>query len=293
MRRLLVPVLAAVVLTGTVASTASADQQPPPVVTVLDPGATPRAALRYVLAPGTTQDIDYSFNTRLSQTVDGETASGSIPQIDMSMTAGVTAVAPDGAVTVPVSIGDIVVDEDAVGGDQVADAVEALTGFEMALTITDRGEVLSADAEIPDDLEETASQLLQQFVDQARSFTVPLPEEEVGVGARWKAVAESTISGISLRQTARYEVVDMDADSVDLDVTISQRAPRQTVLDPVSGEEVELLKSTGTGDGTITIAFDSPLPSESETHVQVRQRLRADGKLLSTRITVNAFLDPA
>ena len=293
MRRLVTVLFAASCLTLALAPVARADEASPPVVTVQDPGEAPRELLRYAFVAGQTQEVVLSLNTSVSQTADGETRSGSTPQIDVTMSATISEVGLDNIITVATSIDDVEVDEDATGGDEVADAVEALVGLQMTLTITDRGEVLAADAVIPDDLEETARQLLQQFVDQARSLTVPLPDEEVGLGARWKAVQTPTLSGISIRQTSTYELVERTDEGVELEVTVSQRATRQTITDPNTGQDLEILSSKGKGDGSVTLALDQPLPSESDTHLQVRQRLRVDDTEVSQRITANVFVKPS
>ena len=293
MRRLL---LAALLTSGavlTVAPPVSAqDQQAPPVIEVQEPGSEPRAQLRYVLVPGATQQSVPKVNTRISQKVgDADPRSGRSPQIEFDVRTTVGEPTQE-ALTVSFVFDDLRVAEGA-GQSELEDALEPLVGFEAALTMTSRGEVVATDAEIPTELDDTSRTLLDQFLQQARSLTVPLPEEAVGEGARWSARSEVTISGIELRQTARYEVVRLTSEGVELSVEITQRAARQTFTDPASGIEVELLSSRGTGDGNMKLAFASPLPVDADTHVQVKQKLRAEGDRISQTVTANAFFEAA
>ena len=293
MRRLL---LAALLTSGTlltVAPPASAqEEQAPPVITVLEPGAEPRAPLRYVLAPGAEHQSILKVNTRISQKVgDADTRSGRSPQIEFDVRTTVGEPTQE-AISVNFVFDDLRVAEGA-GQSELEDALEPLVGFEAAITMTNRGEIVGTDAETPPDLDTTTRTLLDQFLQQARSLTVPLPEEAVGEGARWSARSEVTISGIEIRQTTRYEVVRLTSEGVELSVEITQRASRQTFTDPASGIEIELLSSRGTGDGNMKLAFASPLPVEADTHVQVKQKLRAQGDRISQTVTANAFFEEA
>jgi hypothetical protein len=290
MRRSLVTVLVLAMLgIATIASPARGQDVAAPVITVQDAGDRPRAELRYVLAEGASQQSRLIVNTRITQEVDGDERSGESPEIEIDVTSAVGVPTQDSLV-VTSTIDDVSVGE-GQGANQIEDAAEPLIGFTVTVEMTNRGEVLSAEGDIPADFDETASQLLEQFIQQARSFTVAFPEEPVGDGARWTARTESTISGIQLRQTARYEVTSLTDEGVELSVKITQRAPRQTFDDPASGIEVELVSSKGSGDGVTTIAFDQPLPTEAETEVFVRQKLRAQGDSISQTVDLNARIE--
>lgn len=293
MRRLLLAALLTSGIILTVATPVSAqDEQAPPVIKVLEPGAEPRAQLRYVVVPGAEQQSILKVDTRISQKVnDDDPRSGRSPQIEFDVRTTIGEPTQE-ALTINLTFDDLRVAEGA-GQSELEDALEPLVGFEAALTMTNRGEIIATDAAIPTDLDETTSMLLDQFLQQARALTVPLPEEAVGDGARWSARSEVTVSGITLRQTARYEVTSLTAEGVELSVEITQRASRQTFTDPASGTEVELLSSRGTGDGKSKIAFASALPIDSDTHVQVKQKLRAQGDRISQTVTANAFFEDA
>ena len=69
----------------------------------------------------------------------------------------------------------------------------------------------------------------------------------------------------------------VDGDKVRLRVSIEQHAGRQTITDPNSGTDVELLSSNATGSGGSTLSLSGPFPTASAVHVTVHQRLRAEG----------------
>jgi hypothetical protein len=292
MRRLLVTVLAVTALgVAMTIAPASAYDVSAPVVTVDDTGDSPRAELRYVLAEGTTQQSRLVLNTRVTQQLGDDERTADSPEIELVVTAAVGTATQD-SMLVTFTIDDVRVGE-GQGTSAIEDAIEPLIGFAATLEMTNRGEVLSSEGEVPDDLDETAGQLLDQFLQQARSLAVPFPEEPVGEGARWSARAVSTINNLEIRQTARYELTSLDDGGVELAIRITQRAPRQSFEDPASGIEVELVSSKGSGSGSATVVFDQPFPTSSETDVRVRQRLRAQGERLSQTVEVDARTEPA
>ncbi len=310
MRRLVVPLLAAatlaiaapgVVAAGlapTVPSGPTAPTPPgAPVVVLLEPGAAPQSELRYALTPGTTQRVVLSTNSRIRQRLaDGTILTGRVPNLDLDIEATVGALTPEGAITVAYGYTGIDVDDDsaqdAASARQLRRAIEPIVGLTGTLSLTPRGEVLTSDVVIPDDLDASAAQLVDQLAQQTQSFTVPFPVEPVGVGARWRATSETTVSGITVRQTATYVLEARRGNEVELSVTITQRAPRQTFTAPETDTRVTLRSSRGGGTGTATLRLDEPLTSRSRSNIQIRQKLAAEGDRLTQTVTVNVFVEP-
>jgi len=301
MRRLLhflvvTSLLAAAGLTS--AGAPAAADQSPPAVTVLDRGTGPRDELRYALTAGDEQLVELRVLTRIGQQVGDQPArSGSSPAITFDLRTTITAVAPDGVITATYVYEAVDVSDDSAADaavtDEVRERIEPIVGLVGTLTMTDQGQVLSADVAVPADADPTVTSLIDQLSDQATALAVPFPTQAVGRGARWKAVSSATVNGITFSQATTYEVTSLRRGRVELRSTLVQHAKRQTYTDPTSGQDVELLRSQGEGDGESRVHLEQLMPAEAEAHVQVRQQLRADGKKISQTVTTHTFTKPA
>jgi hypothetical protein len=175
---------------------------------------------------------------------------------------------------------------------QIEDAIAPLAGTAISLSISSRGEVISADASLPDNLDAAAASTFEQLVDQARSLTVPLPEEPVGPGARWEVTETARVSGVEVTQTAHYRLRSVRGPQLRLAVTLEQHAGRQTITDPSTGTKIELLSSRATGSGSSSISLDKPFPRSTSIHIKVDQRLRAEGKSISQTLQIELATRP-
>jgi hypothetical protein len=300
MRRLSILLVAGLLAIPSLSATAgpAAADQSPPKVTVLERGDGPRTELRYALAAGDEQLVKLRVLTRIGQRVGNDPPrSGSSPAITFDLRSTVTAVAPDGVITATYVYEAVDVADDSAAdaavADEVRERIEPIVGLVGTLTMTDQGQVLTAEVAVPPAADPEVTSLVEQLSDQASALAVPLPTQAVGAGARWKATSSATVNGITLEQATVYEVESLRRGSVVLSSTLTQRAKRQTYTDPTTGEEVELLSSEGEGDGDSRVRLDQLLPLEADAHVQVRQELRADGTKISQTVTTHVFIEPA
>jgi hypothetical protein len=294
MRRLSVVLLCGALVGAFTAPAHAQDEAPsPPEITVLEEGSNPRAELRYQLVEGTTQDVIFSLNSSIGQRVNGQLFRGDTPQIELDITATVGPVEADGSTTLAYSYVDARIPHESVPEttrDQILDALAPIVGLSGTITLTPRGEATASTIDVPDDLDEAATQLVEGLVAQSRSLAVPLPEEPVGVGARWEAKTEAVAGGIEITQTATYELLELRDDEAVLDVEVEQRAPRQRFTPPGTDTELLLRSSRGSGSGEYTLVFANPFPPEGELHLQIRQKLRGGGDRISQTLTINLFL---
>jgi hypothetical protein len=295
MRALARPLVAVLIVGSGLAATAApatADQSPPEV-TVLDRGDGPRTELRYALTAGDEQLVKMRVLTRIGQQVGDEPArSGSSPAITFDVRTTVDSVAPDGVISAHY-VYEAVEVSDASTADRVREQIEPIVGLVGTLTMTDQGQVLTAEVTPPPDADAALTDLIEQLSDQASALTVPLPAAAVGPGARWKATSTATVNGITLQQRSTFDLVSLKGDRVELTNTLVQRARRQTFTDPGSGNDVVLLSSEGKGDGESSLRLDQLMPAKSEAHVQLRQKLRIDDTRISQTVTTHVFLKPA
>ena len=106
-------------------------------------------------------------------------------------------------------------------------------------------------------------QALESIASSLDNMVTPLPEEAVGVGARWEVRQGLAASGTSMFQKAVFEVVSIDGKVVTLKVTGEQTAPPQAMSNPAfpPGTEASLQKATGAISGTMTMRLDDLVPT--------------------------------
>ena len=68
--------------------------------------------------------------------------------------------------------------------------------------------------------------------DQMKVLSIPLPEEELGVGARWEVYQTLVNSGMTMYQKSEFELVAVDGRKVTLKSKLEQTAPPQAMESP-------------------------------------------------------------
>ncbi len=246
----------------TAPETSGADQGP--TVTLLDPGAEPRSPLRFDLPAGTssmtttqTQQIDQTFNGDAQPTA----AFGFlfVMQIDTVATAEgyeVTSTVTS-AGSGPGTAADVAAALD--------ESLAALVGFRSVSLIDDRGRILSAEideaslAGAPAEVADIMRQL-----GESNQVAAPLPDEAVGVGARWQVEQRLELNGIALVQTTEYTLTAIDGPVLTIEVSGSQTPIETTVeLPGLEGVDVEILEWTTSTTGSLIIDLASVVPTSS------------------------------
>ena len=92
-------------------------------------------------------------------------------------------------------------------------------------------------------------------------LVVPLPDEPVAVGARWRVVSMVRSGGVVLKQTATYRLTAADADGWTVELEAERIGEAQEILVPgVEGALGELVALRRLVKGTLTVAAADPLP---------------------------------
>lgn len=274
-------------------------------ITLEDPGAEPRQALRLQLEEGDASEAIMTMAMSTTMEADGEPMpGGDIPPIQITIRSEVTEVDDEAeTITTRFSYADADIVDDGTVDPQTAQAMrEGLSVLDQlsgTATINSRGEPVTSEFDIPDDLDPTSLQMLEQVSQQVETLTVPLPEEEVGVGAIWRAATTSDLGGIETVLVVTYELKELDGTryvlAVDYEQTASSQeadfegAPEDAVVTveeylvtgagEIIGDLRELLPASSTmaagGDVVMHLADDT----ES---MELRQRLDFDIRLEST-----------
>lgn len=234
-----------------------------PVVTLLAPGTEPRRALRYAIPATYTATASMVMNMSMTMSAAGMSVPMNLPGMNMTMTVAATRVTPDGDVTYDFAFTGLALDT-ASGSDPAMAATlqplqAGITSIKGTSTISSRGLAKASSITAGD---ASTQQLMNQMTASAQSLSNPLPEEAVGVGARWEVRQTTTTGGQTTFQKSTYELVSFAGATVTLKVTSETSAPPQAVANSTlpAGAEMYLEKLSGTGEGTLVITLDALVP---------------------------------
>ena len=245
-------------------------------VELLDPGADPRRELRLSPEPGDRGAVDMRMTMDIDLALDGQPAPGvEIPPMLMGFELVVDEVSAD-AVTMSYTYDRVGLDGPDPGGmEQALKGIEGLSG---SATTTRRGAYLDGRIDVPSGADPAMAQMLTQFDQQMASLTVPMPEEPVGVGARWRVTTGLELNGVRVEQTATYTLQSFEGDDFTVDVEMEQRFVPGTIQSP--GASVEILEGTGTGRGSMTGSLRFPMAMQGDVQMSssMVSRISAEGQ---------------
>ncbi len=255
---------------------------------LLEPGVEPRRALRYRFAAPEKRSLALTLDSTLKMsTGDLDLPEVQVPTLDLVV--GLTSEPPqaDGSMRFAFRLDKTEVLALEGFPQHMLEAMRSelaqLVGLAGSCLVDAWGLALEADAAPPPEaapkhLKDQAEEIRQLL----RQLAVPLPEEPVGVGARWEA--RRTLAWEWLRigtevhayrgeQTTVYRLTALEGDRLELAVELTRTFPPQELMadNPMgSPGKLDALESKGTGQ--VVVDLKTPVPEGSlslETHKQM------------------------
>lgn len=260
---------------------AEASKPTGPTVKLLDPGATPRAPLRFEIPVGAVQTVRTRGKISNRQTVDGnEFKEEKIPAWAMTLAVTPKEALDGGKVSYEVAITKSEVDPTGVDNPLLIKAMEEqqknLVGLKVKAVFDPRGFVSNSELIVPDgpSTEELAALFgsVRQSIDQ---LSFPLPEEPVGIGAKWEVRMSSRESGFVVDQTVLCQLDSADGTRRTLTLVLNQSAKPQPIRLP-TGAEAQLVSFRGRGRGTVTIDLAKLAPVALDMTTEVDNAIQFD-----------------
>lgn len=245
---------------------------------VLDTGSEPRALLRYSIPDGTTTTSTTTFT--VSKESKGETtvALADLQRLEVETVLGPAQNTGEGILyDYEITAAKAVVAPGASpeARDEIKRNAASLKGAGATASFNDRGRVLSSS------MNERAMgvpmRALLAIVNTEHALSqIVLPEEEVGVGARWVVRNELRVHGFQMLQDLTYTLVERpDEEHVVLDVAFERYGQPQVVELLDSETSVEVIASRTSGTGRIELALRS-----------LRASARASGRVTDEVVVV-------
>jgi hypothetical protein len=134
---------------------------------------------------------------------------------------------------------------------------------------------------------------MDQMKDLVTQLVAPLPEEAVGPGAKWDVKMPLKSQGITVDQTATYEVVSIEGDRLTIKSTIVQHAANQKIQNPAMPTlKMDLTKMVGSGSGEHTSDLTHLLPTTGtgKVHSETSMTMNMGGQKQAMNLKVDVNL---
>jgi hypothetical protein len=239
--------------------TATATQTSTSPVKLLEPGAEPRKVLRFHPKPGDKQALAMTMKMAMTTKIgEMEPPAMKLPAIKLTLETTVKEVGENGDITYEMVISDTGISDEPGVTPELAEAMKsAFVGFKGLSgsgTSSSRGVSKGLEFKAPAD-----SNPQKEIYTQ---LAVPMPEEAIGPGAKWEVKMPIKTQGMTIDQTANYEVASLEGESLTTKSVIVQQAANQKIQNPaMPGMKVDLTKMTGKGTGQRTFALANLLPT--------------------------------
>lgn len=235
----------------------------PAIVRLVSAGAEPRIALRYKVPVGFKGKMDMSVSTSMRMELGGTTMPDlAMPKMSSLLEMAVTAVSPSGDMSIRAESATLKMDMTGVD-PMVATAMQAADFGNTSVVVTGVTDPRGLARDMVSDTSKITNPQLkamaEQVAESVKTASFQLPEEAVGVGAKWEVRSHMATGGIDGFQTALFEIVAIEGRKVRLKVNITQTAPPQAADIPnmPPGAAAQLRELTGTGSGTAVVDLDS------------------------------------
>jgi hypothetical protein len=255
-------------------------------VKLLDAGAEPRKALRLHVKAGDKQTIIMTI--KMNMDMSGTNPGGQPPKIPaMSIPADTTvqSVAANGDITYESVLEEAGVVDEPGAAPEVVQAIKTQLGKLKGLTSTgvmsNRGMTKKVDIKAPQGADAQMQQITDQIKEGASSMDAPFPEEAVGAGAKWEVKKTVQSQGMSVDQTATYQLVSLDGDRLNTTFTITQSAGNQKIHNAaMGGAQLNVLELTAKGTGSRTTDLSKLNPSQAtmDMHTDMKSEMSMGNK---------------
>jgi hypothetical protein len=270
-------------------------------IKLLEAGAEPRKTLRWHPKAGDKQKLGIATKLAMGMKVgEMENPPMKMPGMKLTMELTVKEISAEGLITYDTVIseagvveGPDVIPQFAATIKSAMDSIKGMSGTGM---MSNRGESKGIEFKVPADAEPQARQTIDQMKEIMATLTTPLPEEAIGLGAKWEARTKVKSQGMSIDQTTTYQLVSMEGERATVKSALAQQATNQKIENPaMPGLKVDMTKMEGKGSGNIVCDFAQLLPVsgtiESHSDALMAMDLGAQKQVMNMKMDVTINLE--
>ena len=244
-----------------------------PTVTLISAGSDPKLPLRLTPTVGATQKSTMIMRMAMQMTMSGQEIPMKLPGMKMGMSSTVGSVNEAGDATYTFKLDSAEVMDEAGVNPMVAsamkDGISGIVGMNGKAVVTNRGYAKDAKLNLPANVNPQMKQMLDGFQQSMNQMSTPLPEQAVGVGAKWQVVQKIDQNGMKIDQTATFELLERKGNIAKTKFTLVQTAPAQSIMNDElpAGASAKLKSLKGGGSGTATLNLTKVMPSDSKANI--------------------------
>lgn len=270
-------------------------------VKLLDAGAEPRKVLRIHAAPGNKQTLAVTTKMAMDIGVAGASAQAmKLPAIKMTMDVTVKSVSGEGDMAYEMVIADASVADEPGTLPQIAEAMKAALGSVKGVastgTMSSRGVSKGGEMKLPPGADPQTRQATDLMKESLSSISLSLPEESVGPGAKWEVKQALKSQGMTIQQTATYELASVEGERLTVKGSTVQTAANQKIQNPaMPGLKMDVAKMNGEGTGNLTFDLSQLLPSlataESRAEISMEMNMGGQKQAMTMKTDLNIRLE--
>ncbi len=230
-----------------------------PAVTLLSSGRGSKTKLRFTPQKGTKQSLKMVSGQELTMSVAGNTMPQQrLPDIVTIMDLEISSVDQQRRFVQAFEL----TSTEALAAPGIPEPLvtqmnESLRGFNAlrgTLTISSLGRLIKTDLTMPN-VDAALRGALDNLRQNMHRLVVPLPEEAVGIGARWRVKVNLSTMGMPIAQETTYTLVGRRGDKLNLKTQVAQTIGAGPVQFPnlPPGFAVRTKPSSSTGAGEVTV----------------------------------------
>ena len=262
-----------------------------PTIKVVDAGKDPKQTLRFTATKGLTKTMMMAMDMSMTFTIGGTPRTQAIPTIQMPLAITVTDVDKNG----DIHFDFVLKDPEVVTSDPydptasaVKSALAGMAGLSGKAVVTNRGYSKQVEMTVPPGANPQVAQFVDSMKQSIGQMSAPLPEEPVGVGAKWETTTKLEQSNMTMLQIATNRLSSLDGNNITLDIAITQTAPRQKIRK--DGITVDLKRYTATGSAQTTMDLTQVVPSNSKVALKSDMLMEASSQSVGMGLDMTVTL---
>lgn len=269
-----------------------------PVVRLLDAGAEPRAAVAYSIGKGAAKPLQMGMDLEMAMEAGGM----KLPPTKMPrMLLVFNLNAGDRAGTewpIDGKLSKVSVESNGGQQDQIAAALRPqlgqLEGIGVNYFVDEKGRIRDVKVTMPPSLPAMAGQMMSGMTQSVESMTSPLPNEAIGIGAKWEVLSRMIANGADILQVSTYSLEKRDGNVFTLNSVVKQFAAKDSVNPPgmPPGASARLLTYQSQGGGKPVFEISDIAPKSGsmslDSSMTIELKMVVEGKTEKQTTSVDA-----
>lgn len=248
-------------------------------VQLLDPGVAPREQLRYSFTAGQVDRAQLDMNVQVLLVVEGAaTPMGNVPAVRVDMSMRMVGIAEDGSARLEFELRPV-----------PAGSAPDQRGW---LRMDPHGRILDGQLEAREgQVTRNRDEVVRAIQETMQRLALPLPEQAVGVGARWQLTQKVDAGPMKLEQVLEYTLRSRDGPRVVLDVKMVDAKLLPGTGLP-AGLKLDSLSVSGGGTSRMELHRVAPVTTmDEQTDLTVLEP--ATGQSMGIRLKMRHAVAPA